>query len=855
MNKGTLGLSASVLFAACAALNAGQPTAGKAAAALERLQAQAPEVQVDREGARITRAYGQPLAHGVSAVDAAEQFRTQYADAFGALPEELVAGGLRSDAPETQPVMYDGATGEFKFTLVYYRQFRSGIPVFGAEMRVLVRSAADYPVVLAASSVRELGDFVPTTAALRFDPTQVAAVPAIGQTDFAGQPLAPAGAALINFTTPEPVIWAGVDDDVTPPRSAATFIGDNYGDPKATRPERWRFVVDPATGEILHRENLICFTNVSGNVSGMVTEGPKAEQCAAEVSTPFAYATASISGGSSVYADVDGNFTIPNAGTAAVTVQSPMSGHYFTVDNYVGTEEALSQSVVPPGPANFLHNPANTDELVRAQANAYANANEVRDFVLRYNPTYPVVYTQTGFLVHVNRTDGYCPGNAWYDGSSLNFCQSSIPTYPNTSFASVSQHEYGHHLVQVAGSGQDQYGEGMGDCISMLIADDSGLGYGFYYNQCNTPLRNANNTLQYPCTGEVHACAGLLSGCVWSTRNQLLATNPGTYRDIIGSLTVNSILLHTGGTTTPQIYTDFLTLDDNDSNLGNGTPHYAEITAGFAAHNMVPQPPPANDTCASAIPVCPGTAYPGSTASASVDGSAGCGTSNATPDVWYRYTPSASGTATFSLCTGTSYDSVMSVHSGCPGSSSNQLNCDDDGCGGYSAPSTITRSVTAGQTYLIRISGYDGSVGAYTLNLTGPACVPSATCNDGVQNQGEQRIDCGGPCPACQCVTDAACNNSVFCDGTETCNTFGQCQAGSVPCGGGTWCYEGGTTCVAFGNGDFDVNGHVDLADVAVFQTCFGALGLGSCQPGNLTGDGTIQLDDFSAFENVLTGP
>jgi len=30
-----------------------------------------------------------------------------------------------------------------------------------------------------------------------------------------------------------------------------------------------------------------------------------------------------------------------------------------------------------------------------------------------------------------------------------------------------------------------------------------------------------------------------------------------------------------------------------------------------------------------------------------------------------------------------------------------------------------------------------------------PACQPQATCFDGVQNQGETGVDCGGPCPAC----------------------------------------------------------------------------------------------------------
>jgi hypothetical protein len=186
--------------------------------------------------------------------------------------------------------------------------------------------------------------------------------------------------------------------------------------------------------------------------------------------------------------------------------------------------------------------------------------------------------------LYVNRSDGYCPGNAWYNGTSLNFCSSSS-SYPNTAYSSVVYHEYGHHIVECAGSGQDQYGEGFGDACSVAILDDHWVGYGFFMD-CATGLRDAENTLQYPCSGEIHACAPLLSGCVWDTRQQLVLTEPFLYRPILSKLLVNSALLHSGGTITPQITIDFLTLDDNDGDISNGSPHYAEIATGFGLHNM-----------------------------------------------------------------------------------------------------------------------------------------------------------------------------------------------------------------------------------------------------------------------------
>jgi hypothetical protein len=66
----------------------------------------------------------------------------------------------------------------------------------------------------------------------------------------------------------------------------------------------------------------------------------------------------------------------------------------------------------------------------------------------------------------------------------------------------------------------------------------------------------------------------------------LINTEPLAYLDILRDLSVNSVLLHNGSDIAPDITIDWLTLDDDDDNIGNGTPHYNEIAAGFGAHNM-----------------------------------------------------------------------------------------------------------------------------------------------------------------------------------------------------------------------------------------------------------------------------
>lgn len=516
-----------------------------------------------REG-QVRRLYGEAFSSGPSVEASAQAFIHSNASILGTRASDLAQTDL-------QPMVYDPETDSYRFTGVGFQQQRDGVPVYGARLVLLVRNEPNHPLVLASANLRELGGFAPRVAQSEIDA-------GLGMDE--AEAIAP---ELQRFSDPELVIWAGVEDAPAPPVLAYTFIGDNLDKRFEAEPQRYRFVTDAVTGEILHEENLIHFVDVSGNVSGMATEGLASDDCEDEVLEGMPWARVSIAGGNTAFADAAGDFVIPNAGSSPVTVESMLRGSWFRTFNQAGSEEVLSEGVTPPGPADFLHNSANNNELVRAQVNGYLQSNVVRDFTLTYNPDYPGLQ-HSEFPVYVNRSDGYCPGNAWYDGSSINFCRSGSG-YPNTAWSSIVHHEYGHHLVALAGSGQGQYGEGMGDVIGLLILDDPGTGFGFFGN-CNEPLRTGDNNMQYPCSGEIHFCGQLISGCVWSTRNELAVTEPNDYLEILSNLTINSILLHNGSNIDPSITIDFLTLDDDNGNIFDGTPHYAEIAAGFGAHNM-----------------------------------------------------------------------------------------------------------------------------------------------------------------------------------------------------------------------------------------------------------------------------
>ncbi len=85
----------------------------------------------------------------------------------------------------------------------------------------------------------------------------------------------------------------------------------------------------------------------------------------------------------------------------------------------------------------------------------------------------------------------------------------------------------------------------------------------------------------------------------------------------------------------------------------------------------------------------------------------------------------------------------------------------------------------------------------------GGPCTACASCNDGVQNQGETGVDCGGPCTACPTCNDGIQNQDetdVDCGGPcaacPTCNdgiqnqgeTGVDCGGPCSPCGGGGAC-------------------------------------------------------------------
>jgi serralysin len=196
---------------------------------------------------------------------------------------------------------------------------------------------------------------------------------------------------------------------------------------------------------------------------------------------------------------------------------------------------------------------------------------------------------------------------------------------------------------------------------------------------------------------------------------------------------------------------------------------------------------PANDLCANAITVTTGPTV-GTTANSTTDGSTDC-IPGAGLDVWYTFNPTCSGVYRIDTC-GSAFDTVLSVHSACPGTAANSLVCDDDaggpggaaGCSGNTLTSAVNVFLNSGTAYKIRVAGYPGfsgiANGAFTLNIAGVAPSNDTCANAIPVGNGDFQFS------NCLATTDfsstVACRpgfNDVWfrytapCDGTVSMNT------------------------------------------------------------------------------------
>jgi hypothetical protein len=125
----------------------------------------------------------------------------------------------------------------------------------------------------------------------------------------------------------------------------------------------------------------------------------------------------------------------------------------------------------------------------------------------------------------------------------------------------------------------------------------------------------------------------------------------------------------------------------------------------------------AQDDCATAIAVINGVSGPHSNVgmtTSSPPWQCGLGAN----DMWFIYVAQGAGNVTADTC-GSGFDTTIEAFDGTGGCSNLlSLGCNDDTCG---LQSSITFPCTIGTAYYIRVGGFFGATGTFSLNVNGPA--------------------------------------------------------------------------------------------------------------------------------------
>ncbi len=358
----------------------------------------------------------------------------------------------------------------------------------------------------------------------------------------------------------------------------------------ASVPIGFVYRIDALGGQVLGRESSVHEFDVHGTVSGNASPGLLPDTTSnPETAQVLRYARVQSSAGT-VYTDATGFFNYPGVNTP-LSCTFTFVGTYNNVFNSAGAEYSLVQSVPANTTNTITLNPAPTDAIT-AQANAFIAVNHLRDWVRSVDAT-----DATADFVALANVNLASTCNAYYDGVSINFYAAGGGC-PNTGFSTVVSHEDGHWLNDrySTGNGADGMGEGNADVWAMYSYDTPIVGQDFCGTGCN--VRDGNNTRQYcgdgngGCYGEVHADGEVWMGAAWKVRTHLDNTNG----DAAGDLIANTLFLAwMNGYNQQQIdsviETQWLTLDDDDGDLTNGTPHFGDIDAGFTDQGFPGIPP------------------------------------------------------------------------------------------------------------------------------------------------------------------------------------------------------------------------------------------------------------------------
>jgi len=367
-------------------------------------------------------------------------------------------------------------------------------------------------------------------------------------------------------------------------RAAPAFVFLVQAEPRVpwSEPPARRLIAVAATGtpRVVQSRDLVHHEDGTGSVQGWGQPGLKADGWDPDALLPLKDVRLAAAGLPSAYSADDGGFVLPGL-TGPTTVTASFNGQWSRINNVAGAEASIPLTVTPGTPATFTFNTALAEQQT-AEVNAHRAVERMRDWLKGVDPTEDALDFQVQTNVNLSST---C--NAYYDWVSINFYKAGGGC-PNSAYATVVWHEEGHWANDLfsSGNGWDGFGEGAADCWAMYIADDPVIAPDFYGP--GAPIRTGLNTRAFcgdthpGCYGEVHVDGEPLMGAVWKVRARLQsALGQAGGGQVADRLLLAWFQVFNDSLIKSIILEHWLVLDDDDGNLDNGSPHYAQINGGF----------------------------------------------------------------------------------------------------------------------------------------------------------------------------------------------------------------------------------------------------------------------------------
>jgi hypothetical protein len=354
-------------------------------------------------------------------------------------------------------------------------------------------------------------------------------------------------------------------------------------------------IFDAVTGALVEQRDDLRTTDITGNVAAGVWDDSPAGSFSTRPMRTLRVDHA-VSG--NAYTDAAGDFTLTNAGESQVNVSGRFLGSWSVVNDSSGNGNLSFDVPATPGvPLPIILNPLAGSEYETAEATAYHTVTATRFFVHARFPSFGGM-ASLPTNVNINNT---C--NAYWNGSSVNFFRAGGGCN-NTAYEEVAAHEYGHGFHQWfhGSTNPGGFSEGIGDHLGLYLSSRDAAGnatatqrvMGRDFFTGGGVIRDyragggANNT-QWPCSGcEVHKAGEIWGGFLADLRDNLVASlGLATGANVAETITIGQYVLNPADE--PAGVNGVFLQDDNDGNLSNGTPHFADIAAAADRHSL-PRP-------------------------------------------------------------------------------------------------------------------------------------------------------------------------------------------------------------------------------------------------------------------------